>query len=176
MKKKTIVMSLLACSLLLGACSTSDMESKDSKEADAEVSTEVSNKIEWEGKERVVVDNELIKITFLGYAEAEGLSGKEAAAKFLLENKKDKTLEVEFSNTSIDDLMVNDYEAYYDIMIAGGKKGEFILKLTDTGDSFSEFPKFEKNIGGKVIIYDTNYNIISQFPYSVDLTDGKSTK
>lgn len=116
-----------------------------------------------EEKDVVLVDDEFVKITYLGLDENDTST---PTLKLTIENKSDQTYTVQAENVSADDSMAS---TYFSERPAPGEKIDANLELEEVEDGF-------KSVEGTFTLVDGNYDTLKEEPFKISLDGSTKTE
>lgn len=178
-KKLAIVFSLLMSMVLVG-CGSTEVEEK---EANVATSTEVTQEAATEEEtteetvteeetdteeiNQLIVDDENIKATLVSVVEKnDDIWGKSIEVTFEVENKTDKTIEIQADEVSADNKMVDDMLYTMSTEVSPGKLADCILKIEEY-EGYT-FPKLEENLEMKLKVFSwDDYDFELKYPVNV---------
>ncbi len=163
MKRKNTLIGLIVGAIMtvsLVGCSTEEQApEKDSTatkvEENKEQPKEVAKTEETKAEEVVLVDDENLNITLTG--KSTDIFG--AGVNLVIENKLDKKVIVQTRETSVDGVME---EPILSEEIMPGKKSKGMMQFMNV----TEIENL-KNIEGKIIVMDENYNDIVSYDINI---------
>ena len=151
-----ILVGILAVAMV--GCSSSESEKVESGNANKiEESKETSTTEEAIKEEIVLVDDDTVKIVVTEKVNDEIFG---PTYNFLIENKSDSKFTVQSRDTSIDGVM---QEPVFSVDVMPGKKanGNMTFMDVETLDGL-------KNLEGKLVVIDENFNDISSYEITID--------
>ncbi|HWK23335.1 MAG TPA: hypothetical protein VNS08_09940 [Ureibacillus sp.] len=176
MKRLLFLFSLFAA-ILLAACggdettidSTVDKtEEQTADDTTKDTADEETAPAEEEVSE-VVVDDANVTITYKGtVVKEDDIFGKTATIKFQIVNKLGESIEVQASEISADNVMVDDTLVAFSETVAAGKTANANLDITEMEGY--DFPTFNENIELTLnVINGESWETIADYPVSISV-------
>ena len=158
LKKYLGVVLIGTLTVTMVGCSNLQSEKVESGSATKiEENTEASSKEELTQEEIVLVDDDIAKIVVTEKVNDEIFG---PTYNFLIENKSDGKFTVQSRDVSVDGIM---QEPIFSVDVMPGKKakGDMTIMDVETLDNL-------KNLEGKLVIIDENFNEISSYEIAID--------
>ena len=157
-KKYTTVALAGLLTVAMVGCSDSGSENVESGNATKiEESKETSNTEESAKEEIVLVDDDIIKIVVTEKVNDEIFG---ATYNFLIENKSDSKFIVQSRDTSVDGVM---QDPIFSVDVMPKKKANGNMTFMDI-ENLDQL----KNLEGKLVVIDENFNTISSYEIAID--------
>lgn len=182
MKKKLLIALLVFVLLVVGLASCGDdpdvssdgaktvtnVEGSQDDDKDNETETETEGSISYDKK---IIDNDNVKVVLVDLVEFEDELFDERGYEitFEVENKTDKTLEVQARELSADGKMIDENLQSMSQEVASGKKADAVLTISNLF-SDKEAPVIEENIELILHIFDwEDYEFEEDIDVTIDL-------
>ena len=152
-KKLAIIFSLLM-TVMLAACGSTEVTEKEGTVSSGDTpAEETGNQEESNATEekvnQLIADDENIKATLVGIVEKkDDIWGNSIEVTFEVENKTDKTIEVQADEVSADNKMVDEALCSMSTEISPGKLADCVLTISDYEGH--TFPTLEENLEMKL--------------------------
>lgn len=187
-KKLAVIFSLLMSMVLVG-CGSTEVEEKEGavnastdgtavtataeepiaeeateEEATEEETTEETNTVEVN---QLIIDDKNIKATLVSIVEeTDDIWGKSIKVTFEVENKMDKTIDVQAREVSADNKMVDEMQYSMSTEISPGKLADCVLTISEY-EGYT-LPKLEENLEMKLHIFNwDDYDFELDYPVNV---------
>lgn len=166
MKKKSGVLILvMLIMLMLSSCSGNNTENTQGDVAGDEKQSEANDNLMELNQEIVDNDNFRAKLVSIEKIE-DDIWGNSIEVKFELENKMDKTIEVQAREVSVDGKMVDDSMLSMSQEISPGKTADGILTMTELEGT--QLPLLEDSMEMNLHVFSwDDYDLEEDYPVNI---------